>query len=131
SPNCHADREILPFHVARRNVARVWTTIANLDYGFHHRRRRVTSSGIALPVIAVYFYDLREVGLTCEHILDTALVEMKPVSRKLEAIFFGQSVTSPGTAAASAAVRSPAVCAAHGVPPTGCEYPVGITVLTQ
>ena len=87
TPNRHADREILPFNVAGGNVTRIGPSITNLDYRFHHRRRRVTSSGIILPVITVYLYNLREVRLSREHIFDAPLVEVKPIGRQLEAVF--------------------------------------------
>jgi hypothetical protein len=73
--DCHANREILPLDVAGGDVARVGATAAYLDYGFYHRRRRVASGSVVLPVIAVYFYDLRNVCLSCEHILDPATVK--------------------------------------------------------
>ena len=41
SPDCHANREVLSLNVAGGDVARVWATIAYLDYGFYHRRGRV------------------------------------------------------------------------------------------
>src|SRR5271157_565304 len=80
-PDCHANRQVLPLDIAGRDVARVWASVSYLDYGFYHRRGRVASGSIVLPVIAVYFYHLCEVGLPCEHILDSLAVEDKAVSR--------------------------------------------------
>jgi hypothetical protein len=48
----------------------------------------VASSSVVLPIIAVQLYHLREVGLTGKHILDSATIECRPVSRKLEAVLF-------------------------------------------
>jgi len=49
-----------------------------------------------LPVVAIYLYDLREVCLSREHILDTATVEHKVVSRKLEAVLFCHALPQIG-----------------------------------
>ena len=58
--DCHANREILVLDIAGADVARVGASIAYLDYRLYHRSGRVASSGVVLPVIAVYLYDLRE-----------------------------------------------------------------------
>ena len=77
-------------------MAPVRATVPYLDYGFYHRSRGVASSSVMLPVVAIYLYDLREVCLSREHILDTATVEHKVVSRKLEAVLFCHALPQIG-----------------------------------
>src|SRR5438552_13077876 len=62
--------------MASRDVPWVGPAIPYLDYRFYHRRRRIASGSIMLPVIAVELYDLREVGLPREYVLNPALVEL-------------------------------------------------------
>jgi len=49
-----------------------------------------------LPIIAVYLYDLREVGLPSEHVLYSATVEHKPIGRKLESVLFCDALPQIG-----------------------------------
>ena len=49
-----------------------------------------------LPVIAVYFYQLRKVSLSGEHIFNALAVEHKAVCGDLEALFLGHAVTQIG-----------------------------------
>jgi hypothetical protein len=49
-----------------------------------------------LPVVAIYLYDLREVCLSCEHIFDSATIEHKAVSRKLETMLFCNALPQVG-----------------------------------
>jgi len=64
-----------------------------------------------LAVIAVPLYHLSEVRLFCEHILDALPIEPKPVSRKLETVFFGEAVAQIG----EELIRGSAVTLAHNV----------------
>jgi hypothetical protein len=64
-----------------------------------------------LPVIAIYLYDLREVCLSREHILDTATVEHKAVSRKLETVLFCDALPQIG----QEYMRGSVVTLAHNV----------------
>src|SRR5271157_1601665 len=52
APDRHANREVLPLDVAGGDVARVWASIAYLDYGLYHRRGRIAPSSVVLPIIA-------------------------------------------------------------------------------
>ena len=87
SANGLPNRHIGSFHVAGGYVARVWPSVAYLDYGFYHRRRRVFASTVVLAVVAIEFYHLREVGLSSENVLNSLAVEVESVSRDLEAMF--------------------------------------------
>jgi hypothetical protein len=49
-----------------------------------------------LPVVAIYLDVLREVCLSREHILDTATVQHKAVSRKLETVLFCHALPQIG-----------------------------------
>src|SRR6185312_12092695 len=82
-PNGH----VLPLDKTRGYVARVWPSITYLDYRFYHRRRRIATSGVVLPVIAIYLYHLGEVCLSSEYILDPLAVKGKPVCSDLETVF--------------------------------------------
>jgi len=111
TPDCHSEGEVASLDETSRDVARVGPSIAYLDYRLYHRRRRVPSSRVVLPIIAVQLYHLREVGLTSEHVLDAFPVEMESVSRDLETVFWRDSVSQTG----KKLVRGFAVSFAHGV----------------
>jgi hypothetical protein len=81
------NREVLSFHVACRDVARVWSAVSNLYYRLRQRGGGVSASRIVLAVIPKYFYDLGEIGLSSEHVFDSLPVEMKSVRCQLEAVF--------------------------------------------
>ncbi len=66
-------------------------TVAYFYYRLGHRSRRVATSRVMLSVIAEYFYDLREVGLPREHVLDPLAVKVETIGRKLKAMLFGES----------------------------------------
>src|SRR5437868_5564194 len=72
--------------MAGGNVPWIRSAIPYPDYRFHHWRRRIASSRIMLGVIAIELYNLREVGLPCEYVLNSALVEVESICTKLEAV---------------------------------------------
>lgn len=94
--NCLTHGQVLSFHETGRDVARIGPSVAYPNYGLYHRRRRVPSGCVVLAVITIQLYHLREVGLSCEHILNTLLVEMKPVGCNLKAMLRCQSFAQAG-----------------------------------
>src|SRR6266542_5577784 len=96
TPDCHSEGEVASLDETSRDVARVGPSIAYLDYRFYHRRGRVSSSRVVLPIIAVQLYHLREVGLTRKHILDALPVEVESVCSDLEPVLCCESVAETG-----------------------------------
>lgn len=89
APDGHPHRQVASLNKACRNPARVGPSITYLDYGFNHRRGRVSTSGVVLPVIAEQLYHLREVSLSSENIfyaffvkVESIRAELKPVVRR-------------------------------------------------
>src|SRR5947208_16953058 len=78
--------------MAGGNVPWIRSAIPYPDYRFHHWRRRIASSRIMLGVIAIELYNLREVGLPCEYVLNSALVEVESICTKLEAVLSGEAI---------------------------------------
>jgi hypothetical protein len=112
--------QILPFHIACRDVPHVWPAVADFYYCLYHGRRRIASSGVMLAVIAIYFYHLREVGLPCKNILNSLLVEVESVSGNLKAMLCRKSAPKRS----QKVVRSFAVAFAHSV--GGNQFRLGI-----
>jgi hypothetical protein len=94
--DCHPESEVASLDVTSRDVARIGPSVAYLYYRFDHRRRRVPTSRIMLAVIAVYFYHLREVGLSREDIFYAFFVKMESVSRDLKTVLWCDSITERG-----------------------------------
>ena len=96
SADRHSHREVLPFHVARGDVARIGPSVNYLNYRLYHRRRRVATGSIVLAVVTIQFYHLRKISLTGKHVLDSASVEVESVRSDLEAMIFCKSAAKIG-----------------------------------
>ena len=91
-----AHGQVLSFHKTCRNMARVGPSVPYLGYHFYHRCRRVSSSSVMLPVVAIQLYQLGEVSLSSKNLLDSATVESESVSRDLKAMLRGNAVAQTG-----------------------------------
>jgi len=72
-------REVLPLHIASGDVPHVWPSITYFYYRFHHRGGRISACRVVLAIVAIYLYHLREVGLSCEYVLNSLAVEVEPI----------------------------------------------------
>jgi hypothetical protein len=87
SPHLHSHCEVLPFHVAGRDMVRVGPSVDYLGYNLRDPWWGVPRVGaIVLSVIAEQFHKLREVSLPCEDTLDRT-VKVIAVRGDLEPIF--------------------------------------------
>jgi hypothetical protein len=93
TPYRHSESEIASLDVTGRDVARVGPSVAYLHYRFDHRRRRVPTSGIMLPVISVYLYHLREVCLSGEDFFDSLPVKVESICGDLKAVLWCKPVS--------------------------------------
>ena len=87
SPHLHSHSEVLPFHVASRDVVRIGPSVDDLGYDLRDPWWGVPRVGaIVLSVIPEQFYKLREVNLPREDALNRA-VKVIAVRGDLETIF--------------------------------------------
>src|ERR1035438_1288304 len=95
SPHLHSHSEVLPFHVASRDVVRIGPSVDDLGYNLRESRWGVPRVGaIVLSVIPEQFHKLSEVRLSAKNALDRT-VEVVAVRRDLETIF-GQALLESG-----------------------------------
>jgi hypothetical protein len=88
SPDRHTHREVLPLNITSRDVAHVRPTVTYFYYRLHYRCRGVAPSRVMLPVIAIKLYDLSEVGLSCEYILNPTPIKVEAIGAQLQAMIF-------------------------------------------
>jgi hypothetical protein len=85
------NREVLTLDITGRDVPGIWASVPNFYYRLRKGCRRVPSRHIVLAVIAEYFYHLREVSLSREHILYALAVEVKAIGAQLETVFLSNA----------------------------------------
>src|SRR5512135_2856205 len=80
----------------RAYVAQIGPTVLYPYYRFDHRRWRVAAFRVVLAVVPEQLYDLAKIGLPREHILNSATIEHKAVSRELKAMLFRDALLQLG-----------------------------------